>query len=324
MPPADAVPMRSLVIHGHKRAFRQVGDGSALLLVHGIGDSSRTWLPVIPGLARDHLVIAPDLLGHGESAKPRADYAVGAYACGMRDLLDMLRVERVTIIGHSLGGGVAAQFAYQFPDRCERVILVGSGGMGREVHPMLRLLAAPGCELVLPLATSRPARWAVRRLGPTLQRSGGMGFGADFSYVSDRYDGLRDKTARRAFVRTLRGVVDGRGQSVTMLDRSYLAAGIPTLLVWGAHDGVVPLHHAAVAHSRMPGSRLVVFGDAGHMPHRDDPARFEAEVRRFLDETEPYVHDPDAWREALRTGQVGDESPAVSASSMSTTAAMES
>jgi alpha-beta hydrolase superfamily lysophospholipase len=119
-------------------------------------------------------------------------------------------------------------------------------------------------------------------------------------------------------------VVDGRGQSVTMLDRSYLAAGIPTLLVWGAHDGVVPLHHAAVAHSRMPGSRLVVFGDAGHMPHRDDPLRFEAEVRRFLEETEPYVHDPDAWREALRTGQVGDEPPAVSASSMSTTASMES
>jgi pimeloyl-ACP methyl ester carboxylesterase len=296
------VSRQSLVIHGHQRSFLRAGSGSALLLVHGIGDSSRTWLPVIPGLARDHTVIAPDLLGHGDSAKPRADYAVGAYACGMRDLLDVLQIARVTIVGHSLGGGVAAQFAYQFPERCERVVLVGSGGVGREVHPMLRMLAAPGCELVLPLATSRPARWAVRRMRGPLERLGGLGFGADFGYVSDRYDGLQDATARRAFVRTLRGVVDGRGQSVTMLDRSYLAAGIPTLLVWGAHDRVVPLQHAAVAHSAMPGSRLVVFGEAGHMPHRDDPARFEAEVRRFLAETVPYEHDLEAWRAALRDG----------------------
>jgi pimeloyl-ACP methyl ester carboxylesterase len=314
---SDVVPLRSVVIHGHRRAYRRAGRGPALLLVHGIGDSSQTWLPVIPGLARDFTVIAPDLLGHGGSAKPRADYAVAAYACGMRDLLDVLGIERVTVVGHSLGGGVAAQFAYQFPERCERLVLVGSGGMGREVRPLLRLLAAPGCELVLPIATSTPARWGVRQLSGLVERTGGLGFGADFRYFGERYDGLCDATARLAFVRTLRGVVDGRGQSVTMLDRSYLATGIPTLLVWGAHDGMIPLRHAAVAHTRMPGSRLVVFPDAGHMPHRDDPERFEAEVRRFIADTAPYVHDVEAWRGALRSGHVEDTSPVVSARSLS-------
>jgi pimeloyl-ACP methyl ester carboxylesterase len=133
-------------IHGYWRAFRMAGSGPPLLLIHGIGDSSETWLKVIPELARRHTVIAPDLLGHGESAKPRADYAVAAYACGMRDLLSVLDVDRVTVVGHSLGGGIAMQFAYQFPERCERLVLVGSGGIGQEVHPLLRIAAAPAAQ----------------------------------------------------------------------------------------------------------------------------------------------------------------------------------
>ena len=116
----------------------------ALLLIHGIGDSSDTWRPVLQALARTHTVIAPDLLGHGRSEKPRADYSVAAYANGMRDLLSVLEIDRVTVVGHSLGGGVAAQFAYQFPDRCERLVLVDSGGVGRSVSPLLRLATCAG------------------------------------------------------------------------------------------------------------------------------------------------------------------------------------
>lgn len=122
-------------IHGYRRAFRLAGSGPVLVLIHGIGDNSSTWLDVIPHLAKKYTVIAPDLLGHGRSDKPRADYSVAAYANGVRDLLSVLGVERATIIGHSLGGGVAMQFGYQFPEMIERLVLVSSGGVTKGVHP---------------------------------------------------------------------------------------------------------------------------------------------------------------------------------------------
>src|SRR4051794_20383588 len=112
------------VVHGHKLAFLRAGAGPALLLLHGIGNSCQTWAGVIDRLAEHHTVIAPDLLGHGMSDKPRGDYSIGAYANGARDLLTVLGIERATVVGHSLGGGIALQFAYQFPERCERIALV--------------------------------------------------------------------------------------------------------------------------------------------------------------------------------------------------------
>jgi pimeloyl-ACP methyl ester carboxylesterase len=300
-------------IHGYWRAFRMVGSGPPLLLIHGIGDSSETWLKVIPELARRHTVIAPDLLGHGESAKPRADYAVAAYACGMRDLLSVLDIDRVTVAGHSLGGGIAMQFAYQFPDRCERLVLVGSGGIGQEVHPLLRLAAAPGAELGLSVAASAPVRAAMRLAAPVLRSTGAMRLGPDFGYVLERYRALRSRTARQAFLRTLRAGVDVRGQVITMLDRCYLAAALPTLIVWGRRDGVIPLRHARVARDAIPGSRLEIFDRSGHFPHRDEPERFAAVVEDFLDRTVPALHDPVSWRRMLRDGRVEEEpvSPAL-------------
>jgi pimeloyl-ACP methyl ester carboxylesterase len=298
------VPVRHREIHGYRRAFRMAGSGPPLLLVHGLGDTSATWARLIPRLARDHTVIAPDLLGHGDSEQPRADYAVAAYACGMRDLLGVLDIERVTVVGHSLGAGVAMQFAYQFPERCERLVIVGGGGVGPEVHPLLRLAAGPGAELALPLATSAPARLAMRRLAPVLRRVGGLGLGrGDFDYVLERYLALDSGTARQAFLRTLRAGVDLRGQVITMMDRSYLTAGLPTLIVWGAHDGVIPVAHARLAHSAMPGSRLEVFEHAGHFPHHDMPDEFVAVLRDFLDTTSPQEFDPVRWRRLLRAGR---------------------
>ncbi len=150
--------IRYVTVHGYRRAYVEAGDGPALLLVHGIGDSSDTWRPVFEQLARTHTVIAPDLLGHGRSEKPRADYTIAGFANGMRDLLSVLGVERVTVVGHSLGGGVAAQFAYQFPERCERLVLVGSGGVGRTVSPLFRVAAVPGVEALMPLLGLPPVR----------------------------------------------------------------------------------------------------------------------------------------------------------------------
>jgi pimeloyl-ACP methyl ester carboxylesterase len=290
-------------VHGYSRAFRMLGEGPPLLLIHGIGDSSETWADVIPALAERHTVIAPDLLGHGDSAKPRADYAIAAYACGMRDLLTVLGIDRVSVIGHSLGGGVAMQFAYQFPERCERLTLVSSAGMGRAVHPIFRLASGPGAAMGMYLLTTPGVRAAVRMATPLLRLAGGAGLGPDLDYAISRYLHFANPTARRAFLRTIRAGVDLRGQAITMLDRSYLTQNLPTLIVWGSRDGIIPVEHAEVAHAALPGSRLEIFERAGHFPHHDDPERFVKVVEEFLDTTEAAVYDRSVWREILRAGR---------------------
>jgi pimeloyl-ACP methyl ester carboxylesterase len=297
-------------IHRYRRAFRIAGSGPPLLLLHGIGDSSQTWSRVMPLLASRYTVIAPDLLGHGLSDKPRADYAISAYACGMRDLLAVLDIDSATIVGHSLGGGVAMQFAYQFPERCDRLVVVGSGGVGREVHPLLRMAAGPGAEVVMPLATAAPVRWAVRKSSGFLRRLPVKSLGADTDYIISRYDGLASSRSRSAFLRTLRAGVDVRGQVITMLDRCYLAAGLPALIVWGTADPVIPVRHALVAHEAMPGSQLELFEGAGHFPHRDDPSRFASVLHDFISGTAPAEFDVGQWRGLLRTGGSGSVDPA--------------
>jgi pimeloyl-ACP methyl ester carboxylesterase len=298
----DELALQYRVVHGYRRAYRHAGRGPVLLFIHGIGDSSATWLDVLPSLTADFTVIAPDLLGHGESDKPRADYSAAGYANGMRDLLTVLDVDQVTIIGHSLGGGVAAQFAYHFPHLVERLVLVGTGGVGREVHPILRLAASPGVDLVLPAVTSGPARALIAALRRPLAALGGFGLGDDLSYGLDLYQQLGSATARQAFLRTLRAVVDWQGQVVTMLDRAYLTKNLPTLLIWGSRDSVIPLAHAQVAHRALPSSRLEIFPGAGHFCHHDDPMRFLSVLREFLTQTAPNVHHPQRWRELLRNG----------------------
>ncbi|WP_406005768.1 alpha/beta fold hydrolase [Streptomyces sp. NBC_00637] len=306
-PVGDKEPeLRHRVVHGYRRAFRMAGEGPALVLVHGIGDSSRTWADLIPGLARTHTVIAPDLLGHGASDKPRADYSVAAYANGLRDLLSALGVESATLVGHSLGGGVAMQFAYQFPERTERLVLVSAGGVGREVNPALRLVSLPGAHLALSALRLPGARFQVG-LAVALMKLLDTDLGQDAPDLLHLVDALPDETARNAFIRTLRAVVDWRGQVVTMLDRCYLTAGMPTMLLWGDRDSVVPVRHAYGAHAAMPGSRLEIFEGAGHFPFHSDPARFRALVEEFTRTTAPADWSRDHWRRLLREGGPGAE-----------------
>lgn len=294
--------LRHLVVHGHRRAFRTAGEGPALVLVHGIGDSSATWAELIPALARTHTVVAPDLLGHGASDKPRADYSVAAYANGLRDLLSALGIESATLVGHSLGGGVVMQFAYQFPERTERLILVSAGGVGREVHPALRLASLPGAHLALRALRLPGARLPVG-LTVRLMELLDTDLGLDAGELLRLVDALPDATSRDAFVRTLRAVVDRHGQVVTMLDRCYLTAGMPTMLMWGDRDGVVPVGHAYGAHEAMPGSRLEIFAGAGHFPFHSDPARFRSLVEEFTRTTAPADWSRDHWRALLRAGR---------------------
>ena len=301
---AAAEPDTSLhhrTVHGHRRAYRISGSGPVVLLLHGIGDSSEGWVDVMADLARDHTVVAPDLLGHGGSDKPRADYSVAAYANGMRDLLGVLGIESATVVGHSLGGGVAAQLAYQYPALCERLVLVAGGGAGREVTPILRLASAPLAEVFL-----APARWpgarpvvrgALRLLALT-----NNDLARDRAHVDRVLASLPDGESQVAFSRTLRSVVDWRGQVVTLLDRCYLAEAVPTLVVWGDRDGVIPVAHGHRAHEAMTGSRLEVFPGAGHFPHHDDHDRFVSLLREFVATTEPADHDPERFRELLRRG----------------------
>lgn len=290
-----------VAIHGHHRAYRIAGSGPGLLLVHGIGDSSRSWVPLMGPLAERFTVLVPDLLGHGESAKPRADYSLAAYANGMRDLLDVVGLDEVTVVGHSLGGGIAAQLAYQHPTRVERLVLVSSGGVAREVSPFLRLAATPAADVVLPMLRFAPARLVTAAVIEVLRRSG-TDVGRDAEELRRILDTLPDVASRGAFSRTLRSVVDWRGQVVTMLDRTYLAQAMGVLLVWGAYDAVIPVSHGYLAHAAMPGSRLDVFPDAGHFPHHQDPQRFVDVLTSFVDDTEPSRFDRDQWRRLLRDG----------------------
>jgi pimeloyl-ACP methyl ester carboxylesterase len=299
-PVSEPMTKSTVTLHGHRVSYRAAGRGPLLLLLHGIAGSSATWEDVMPRLAEHHTVIAPDLLGHGESAKPRTDYSLGAYANGLRDLIFALGYERGTILGHSLGGGIAMQFAYQFPERCERLVLVSSGGLGREVHSILRVAALPGAEVVLPWLCSA-GRHGVATLMRMLER---VGFRAspDLEEVWRNFSSLEEPGARQAFLQTVRGLIDLGGQRVSATDRLYLAAELPTLIVWGERDPLIPVHHAYAAHERIPGSRLEIFHGAGHLPYRDDPQRFADVVLDFIRTTRPMPHDEHRWRSWLRAG----------------------
>jgi pimeloyl-ACP methyl ester carboxylesterase len=289
---------QQIELHGHPVTYHRVGTGPAVLLVHGITSSSRTWRSVMPALAEHYDVIAPDLLGHGRSAKPRGDYSLGGYASGLRDLLVALEVPSATVVGHSLGGGVAMQFAYQFPNRLERLVLVDSGGLGAEVSLVLRAATLPGAEYVLPLLASSPLRGAGAALGSVLGRVG-LRASADVRGMAEGFESLGDAEARRAFVHTARSVIDPAGQRVDATDRLYLAEHVPSLIVWGDRDRMIPVQHGHDAHEHMPNSRLEIFPGAGHFPFNDDPARFVATLHEFIATTEPAAFDDDLVRRLM-------------------------
>lgn len=207
----NPVATTTVRVHGHDVAYRSAGSGPVVVLVHGIAGSSTTWESIVPMLADRYTVIAPDLLGHGESAKPRGDYSLGAYASGIRDLLAVLGHERATFVGHSLGGGIAMQVAYQFPQMCERLVLIASGGLGKEVNPLLRLLSAPGSEYVLPVVLTPRIHGAVGAVGRAIGRTGMRG-NPLLNEIWNSYTRLTDAKTQRAFVHTIRAVIDVAGQ----------------------------------------------------------------------------------------------------------------
>jgi len=286
----DFATAQHLELHGHRVSYRTAGSGPVVLLIHGVAGTSEQWADVAPALAERFTIVAPDLLGHGDSAKPVGDYSLGAYAVSLRDLLIALGHRRATVVGHSLGGGIAMQFAYEYPVFCERLVVVSSGGLGREVHPLLRAATLPGAELVLPLIASERVLGLGGALGQILARAG-LRAGPDIAEMARGYASLADAGARSAFLHTVRAVIDHNGQRVSAADRLYLSSMIPAMIVWGRRDPLIPAAHGEFAHGEMPGSRLEIFEDAGHFPHLDEPIRFAGVLRDFLEDTEPAQFD---------------------------------
>jgi len=285
---------RQIELHGHEVIYRIAGSGPPVVLVHGMVNSSRHWEEVAVRLAGDYMVIAPDLIGHGDSATPRGDYSLGAHAAVIRDLLAAIGVERSTVVGHSLGGGVAMQFFWQFPQHTERLALVSSGGLGQEVSPLLRTAALPGASALLWLIAHPRLVSALWELGDRLRRRG-SGTGVYVQAVARALRPLERAGAREAFLHTLRAVIDVRGQRVSALDRLYLLDGFPTLIVWGERDHTIPLAHGRAAHAAVPGSRFETLPGAAHFPHLEDPDGLATVLRDFLETTEPVRIEDGDW-----------------------------
>jgi pimeloyl-ACP methyl ester carboxylesterase len=272
---------RRTTLHGQELSYLDSGNGPAVLFIHGLLGSHRNWAHLVDALDTRHRVVAPDLIGHGASAKPMGDYSLGAHAATLRDLLDHLGIARVTLVGHSLGGGIAMQFCYLFPDRVERLVLVSSGGLGRSVSPLLRSATLPGADWVLALAASGWVRNRAEAVGGTLRRLG-VRPSADLTEGWLGFSSLGEAETRRAFLATARSVIDPGGQTVTAHDHLPMAIAVPTLVVWGTQDRMIPAWHATTAQQAIAGSRVELFEGAGHFPHLEQPERFALLLGDFM------------------------------------------
>jgi pimeloyl-ACP methyl ester carboxylesterase len=281
-------------LHGHRVIYRIAGSGPPVVLIHGMVNSSRHWEEVALRLADSYTVIAPDLIGHGDSATPRGDYSLGAHAAVIRDLLAAIGIDRATIVGHSLGGGVAMQFFYQFPQRVERLALVSSGGLGHGVSPLLRTAALPGASALLSMAAHQRVLAALEDAGDRLRRRGSPK-GVYLQAIARALRPLQKPAARRAFLQTLRSVIDVHGQRVSATDRLYLLNSMPTLIVWGERDNTIPLAHGRDMHRVVPGSRFETLPRAAHFPNLEDPEGLAAVLRDFIETTDPADMDDSDW-----------------------------
>jgi pimeloyl-ACP methyl ester carboxylesterase len=298
MDASPAFEVHEASLHGHRAVYRVAGSGPNIVLIHGMINSSRHWEEVAMRLAGSYRVIAPDLIGHGDAATPRGDYSLGAHAASIRDLLTTIGVERATIVGHSLGGGVAMQFFYQFPQRTERLVLISSGGLGHDVSPLLRGAAMPGSAALLRMATQPQIVAALAAAGSRL-RARGNSTGVYLQAVARALGPLQDPGSRRAFLQTLRSVIDVQGQKVSARDRLYLLGEMPTLIVWGERDRTIPLSHGLEAQHSVPNCRFETLPRAAHFPNLEDPEGLAAVLGDFMATTAPAHIVDSEWRDVI-------------------------
>jgi pimeloyl-ACP methyl ester carboxylesterase len=288
----------SLELHGHEVIYRTAGSGPPVVIVHGMVNSSKHWRDVALKLAENHTVIVPDLIGHGDSAAVRGDYSIGAHAAVIRDLLSAIEVESATFVGHSLGGGIAMQFFYQFPNKVERLALISSGGLGQEVSPMLRGAALPGAAGIVWAASHRSVLGLLDGLSFVLRKAG-LQKAVYLKAITRALRPLQVAGARRAFLESLRSVIDRHGQKVSAIDRLYLLGPVETLIVWGERDRTIPIEHGQAAHELIPHSRFETLPRAAHFPNLEDPAGLAEVLGRWLAETKPYRLTDEDWSELI-------------------------
>lgn len=272
------IELKYLDLHGERIAYLDEGCGEAIVLLHGLAGSSETWRSLIGPLSRKYRVVAPDLLGHGNSTKPRTDYSLGALSVLIRDVLDELGITRATFVGHSLGGGIAMQFVYQHPDYVQRLVLINSGGLGPDVGMLLRLASLPGAELVLPIIAAKRLLAPGERVWSLMRKAGIESPRGQEMWR--HYRSLSDGPTRQAFLRTVRGVIDHRGQAVSALNRLNTRMDFPVMAIWGDRDAMIPVSHAYAAQQIRPDVRVEVLTDVGHFPHAERPA----EVAELIDD----------------------------------------
>ena len=288
----------SVALAGGNVTYTVAGTGEPLLLIHGLGGNRGTWNGVIDSLATRYTVIAPDLPGHGDSDSPAGDYSLGAHASVMRDLLMALGHPSATVIGHSLGGGIALQFGYQFPDRMDRLVLVGSGGLGPELTVMLRAATLPGAGAVV-AGLARIPEPVTRSALAVLSVVPGVLARPDAGSLAEAIHGLAEPRRRRGFIGTARTVIGWRGQTVSAVGQLSLLAGVPIMLAWGSEDRTIPpRHHQAVAR-RLPDAVAVEIPSAGHFPHETAPEALLPRLHDFLSGNAAFRYDENQWRRSV-------------------------
>jgi pimeloyl-ACP methyl ester carboxylesterase len=274
------IELKYLDMHGERIAYLDEGSGEAIVLLHGLAGSSETWRSLIGPLSRKYRVVAPDLLGHGKSTKPRTDYSLGALSVLIRDVLDELGITRATFVGHSLGGGIAMQFVYQHPDYVQRLVLINSGGLGPDVGMLLRLASLPGAELVLPIIAAKRLLDPGERVWSLMRKAGIESPRGEEMWR--HYRSLSDGPTRQAFLRTVRGVIDHRGQAVSALNRLNTRMNFPVMAIWGDRDAMIPVAHAYAAQQIRPDVRVEVLTDVGHFPHAERPGEVAELIEDFI------------------------------------------
>ena len=296
---ASRIQDLEIELHGNMLSYRRGGEGPPMVLLHGIASNNRTWDPVIEQLAETHTVIAPDLIGHGRSAKPMGDYSVGGYASIVRDLLLALEIERFTLVGHSLGGGIAMQLLHMAPELVGRIVLVDSGGLGRGLGMALRAASLPGAPLFLRTVASPPIQ-STGRVAARVLRGAGLRLPTDVVEGFAGIASLHDSGARQAFLNTVHASTSLGGQRVSAVDKLYLLDGCPALIIWGEKDTIIPVEHAYEAQELVPEMTLAIVAGAGHFPHIDAPEHFIALIHDFEEATESSTITLESLGETMR------------------------
>ncbi len=273
VPAGQGLERRYVSVCGFQMSYIFGGQGDSIVLLHGLGSDSSTWRKILPELATQYTVYALDMFGCGRSDKPNIAYTIEAMAHYVRFFMDAVGIPRAHLIGHSLGGGVAMQTLYFSAERVQRVVLVDSGGLGRDVHWLLRASTLPGAHQVIGLM-SDPRSGIVtvaRKLEQRQRRSENAEYESMIPLVLQR---LREQDIRRSYLRMVRAVGSFAGQTVSALPFLSERSATPFLLIWGEKDEVIPVAHAYIAATRLPRSQVAVIPNSYHQPHVESPERF--------------------------------------------------